>query len=879
MSALPSGTVTFLFTDVEGSTRRVIELGSAWAEVVERHDALMRDAVERHGGTAVRIEGDSVFAAFGQHSDAVAAAVAAQKALAAAEWPGGPLLVRMGLHTGLGILGGSDYIGIDVHRAARVMSSAHGGQIVLSEATAPLVERNLPPGCELVDLGKHRLKDLSDAETLFQVLVPGLRQEFPPLHTLDLVQHNLPVQVTSFVGRVREIDEARRLLASSRILTLLGPGGTGKTRLALQVAAEVSGDFPDGVFFVSLAEVADQRLIASTVLDALGVAPGAGEPGDRLQRLLASKSMLLVMDNFEHLIDGATIVSDIVRASPDSKVLVTSRIPLRISGEQEMAIDPLEVGDPDGTSDLEGLERVDAIHLFLERAAAVQPGFSLTAENAGSIAELVRRLDGLPLAIELVVPRLRLLSVDAVLERLDLSRLGGGSRDLPERHRTLWNAVAWSEESLTPAQRNLFCLMAAFAGGGALEEIEAVARRCDPDSDVLEGLAALVDTSLLRRVDRGADRFEMLVVIREYAAERLDESGRRPMVEEAHAAAYLALAEEASRHLLGKDRKRWLDTLTLDHDNLRAATTYFVREQAPDGALRIAWAMWRFWQIKGHIYEGRRLIDEVLALPGGDPRHRAKAIEASGGIAWWQGDLVRASAEYQEALAMQRDLGDAAELANALYNHGLAMAFAAGSGTELATIDASLGREELTEAEEIFRRLGDRRGMGDINWALGNVAHFGHNDPAASLERFAAATDDYAAAGSVFGEGWARFEAGNALLRLGRLDESANQLRRGLELLYGSGDESAVVLFVIVFAAIALARGDSDRAYRLAGAAWALRDRSGLDIISLPQNVIEDLDFATVEALTGEDGAAYRAGRRLSAADAVRLALGERPAG
>ena len=870
MRVLPTGVVTFLFTDVEGSTRRVIELGPVWRDVVERHDALMKTAVEDHDGTVIRIEGDSVFAAFAVPSEAVAAAVAAQQALAAASWPGGePLLVRMGLHTGHGVLGGSDYIGIDVHRAARVSSSAHGGQIVISEATAPLAESHLPPGCELLDLGKHRLKDLSEAETLFQVVVPGMRHDFPPLHTLDLVHHNLPVQVTSFVGRTREIAEARRLLATNRILTLLGPGGTGKTRLALQVAAEASGDFPDGVYFVSLAEVADHRLIASTVLDALSVAPGAVEPGERLQRLLVAKSVLLVMDNFEHLIEGATIVSDIVRSSPRSKVLVTSRIPLRVSGEQEMAIDPLEMNSSGQEVDPATLERMDAIHLFLERAAAVQPGFALTPENASTVANLVRRLDGLPLAIELVVPRLRLLSVEAVLERLDLAKLGGGSRDLPERHRTLWNAVAWSEETLTPQQRNLFCLLAVFAGGGELPEIEAVTRACDPALDVLDGLAALVESSLLRRAGSGADRFEMLVVIREYASDRLDESGRRDTIEAAHAAAYLALAEEAQRHLLGSDRKRWLEALTVDHDNLRAATAFFIRTGGTDEALRMGWALWRFWQIRGHIYEGRGQIDAILALPGGEPRWRAKAIEASGGIAWWEGNLPRANRDYAAALSLQRQLGDPAELANALYNAGLGHSF----GSQVGDGDPTMGREAMTEAEQIYRRLGDRRGLGDVNWGWGNLAYSIDNDPVVALERFTAAIDDYAAAGSVFGEGWARFEVGSALLGLDRLDEAEVALRRGLELLYGSGDESAVVLYVVVFAAVALKRGDARRAYTLAGAAWALRDRSGLDIISIPQVEMEGLTLAALEALTGEDGAAYQAGRRLSTAQAVAMAI------
>ena len=873
MNHLPTGTITFLFTDVEGSTRLVQELGERWPAVLSDHDTLIGDAVAGRRGTVVRTEGDAVFAVFPSAVDAVTAAVAAQRAIAAHPWPeDGVIRVRMGMHTGLGTLGGSDYVGIDVHRAARVAASGHGGQIVLSEATAPLVERMLPDGTELVDLGKHRLKDLSEAETLFQVSVAGIETAFPPLNTLERVTHNLPVQVTSFVGREREIAEAIRLLEGTRILTLLGPGGTGKTRLALQVAAEASDRFRDGVYFVGLAEIADPGLIPSTVLDALGVAPAGGTrpPGERLNGLLATRSVLLVLDNFEHLVEAAGVVSALARSSPASKFLVTSRIPLRVSGEQEMPISPLAVGDDLDLADHVSIAQVEAVRLFLERAAAVRPEFMITPDNAAAVAALVRRLDGLPLAIELVVPRLRLLSVEAILERLDTRTLGGGTRDLPERHRTLWSAISWSDESLEPRHRALLCRLGVFAGGARLEEIEVVVAACDPGTDVLEGLAALVESSLLRRVEGTADRFEMLTVIREYASDRLDASGGRVLVEGAHAAAYLNLAERAAPHLLGRERKRWLEVLTTDHDNLRAALTYLTDHGAVDQALRLAWALWRFWQIKGHTYEARQRIDAVLALEGGDPRLLAKAIEASGGIAWWQGDLLRAHREYGEALTLQRSGGDSAELANALYNFGLAQAFAGADSAGSNTVE---NEAAFQEAEEIYLRLGDQRGLGDVHWGMGNVAVIGKNDPEAALGFFETAVVEYGAAGSVFGEGWAYFEMGQVMLRLGRLDDAESALSKGLELMYGSGDESAVVLFVIIFAAVAAARGDLPRAHRLAGSAWALRDRSGLDIISIPEIQVEGLEREALEALTGSDAAAYREGLKLTAAQAVAYAL------
>ncbi len=426
---LPTGTVTFLFTDIEGSTRLVQALGDDWVPVLEAHNSLIDKAITGNNGVVVKTEGDSFFAVFAGAVDALEGALRAQHALMDHAWPpDGVVRARMGLHTGLGALGASDYVGLDVHRAARIADSAHGGQVVLSEPTAVLVERSLPEGVALRDLGKHRLKDLAEPETILQVIAQGLQTEFPLLRTLDAIPNNLPKLLTSFVGRDRELGEAIHLLESSRILTFTGPGGTGKTRLSLQVAAEVADDYRDGVFFVDLAPVTDIGVVASRILETLGIQASTRDetPEQRLISQLADKGLLIILDNFEQLLDGAPLVADILRASPRTKVLVTSRAPLRISGEQEMPVPPLGVNLGDGGIDPDSLMESEAIRLFTDRAMAVRPDFRLTTDNAPIVAELVGRLDGLPLAIELVATRLRVLPVDQILSRLGARMLSVG---------------------------------------------------------------------------------------------------------------------------------------------------------------------------------------------------------------------------------------------------------------------------------------------------------------------------------------------------------------------------------------------------------------------------------------------------------------------
>ena len=868
--SLPTGTVTFLFTDIEGSTRLVQALGEDWVRVLGSHDHLVRNAITGNGGTVVKTEGDSFFAAFPSAVDALNAAVAAQHALIDQEWPeNGVVRSRMGLHTGIATLGGSDYVGLDVHRAARIANAAHGGQVVLSEPTTILVERHLPSTVSLRDLGKHRLKDLSEPEAIFQVVAEGLQTEFPLLRTLDAIPNNLPRLLTSFVGRERELAEATRLLETARLLTFTGPGGTGKTRLSLQVAAEMADSFHDGVFFVELAPLTDAAVVPSRILETLGIqASTRDEPPEmRLVTQLADKGYLIVLDNFEQLLDAAPLVAEMLRASPRTKVLVTSRAPLRISGEQEMPVPPLIVAEPGAATGLDAFMETEAIRLFADRAMSVRPDFRITEENVHVVAELVRRLDGLPLAIELVASRLRLLPVEQIVDRLDARMLSSGSVDLPERQRTINGAISWSHDLLAESERRLFARFAVFGGGARLEEVEAV---CGPSEelsdDLLDALSTLVDHSLIRRVDAdGHPRLRMLHVIREYAAERLEESGEADEMHRRHAEAYARYAESVAPELLRKDRRQWLDLLEQDHDNIRLALDWAVRVSEPDLAFRISAASWRLWQARGHLHEARRRLDEILALDGGDPRHRAKAMEALGGILWWLSDLEGAGRVYRDTLDLQRELGDPREIANALYNHSLALVYGSSAPEEALVA--------LDEAESINRELGNVGGLGDVEWARGTYAAAGEEDISGAIEHMKRSIVYYREAGNEFGLGWGLHQVGDMARRMGDFEQAWDYVAQGLVLFAGHRDVSAVVLLLAVAAAIAKALGDEQRGFRLAGAFHGLRLASGTEIVAAEANRIEGYEFETLEALVGEAAIPYREGRAMNLDQAVAYAL------
>lgn len=867
---LPTGTVTFMFTDIEGSTRLVQRLGAEWKGVLEEHNSIAAAALGAHGGVIVRTEGDAVFAVFSGAADAVAAAADFQRGIDGHSWPDeGPVRVRIGIHTGAGTLGGDDYVGIDVHRAARIASAGHGGQVLLSEATATLVERLLDPGLSLRDLGKHRLKDLADREAIFQLVIPGLSDHFPFLNSLERVAHNLPLQVTSFVGRETEMREALRLLEQTRLLTMLGLGGTGKTRLALQVAAEAAEQFEGGAYFVSLASIDDPGLVPSAILSTLGVAAStrSQSPREHLIDFFSTRSALLVLDNFEQILDASDVVAELIRCSARSKVVVTSRVPLRIAGEQEMAIAPLPTNP--GRDGAEAIAEVPAVRLFMERAMAVRPDFTLDDTNAAAVLELVARLDGLPLAIELVVAQLRLLPVTAVLERLDTSSLGGGLRDAPERHRTLWNAISTSVDTLSDACGRLYGRLSIFSGGARLDEIEALCGGdTDPGANLFDGLATLVEHSLLMRRDTPHGvRFQMLQVIREHAMERLVLSGEHDEMAARHASAYADLVQAESGNLLRAERKRSLAVLDADHDNLRAAIRWATAHSEVDLAHRIVWAAWRFWQARGHIHEARNILDEVLADGSGTPALRAKALEAAGGLAWWQGRLDEAHAAYLEAEVIQRRDGEPAELANALYNLALTSAFGG--------FDVERAMPLLAEAEAIFEGLHDLEGLANVHWGRGNLWVMGLIDAEEGQAMLRRSVEEYAAAGNVFGEGWAYYELAWSGFKAGSPGEAREYLERGLRILHGTGDLSAVVMFIMVFAGLALGEGNTERAVRLAGAGYGLRDRLGIDLISIELNRIEGLTAEDLARLTGPLRDAYEQGQAMAPEAAVALALGD----
>src|SRR5215213_6903187 len=564
MRDFPSGTVTFLFTDVEGSTRRWEQNSVATRAAIERHFVLLDDAIRAHSGVRFKTVGDAVYAAFPSALDAVLTAITAQRALIAEDWDAlGPVRVRMALHTGAATPQDGDYLSPTLNRLARLLGAGAGGQILLTEATRQLIRdlSSVEAPLQFIDLGEHRLRDLSEVEHVFQLTAPGLPADFPPLKSLDRQTHNLPPQLTPFIGRDALAAEIRGRLEQPavRLLTLTGPGGTGKTRLALQVAADLIAEYADGVWFVPLAPVASATMVASTIAGALGVRESSAEPIESsLRAYLRPRRLLLVLDNFEHVVDASPLVAGLLSYCPDIPVLVTSRAPLHISGEYELPVPPLDVPATERPLRLDDALASEAVRLFVDRARAVQNRFELTEDNAETIVAISRRLDGLPLAIELAASRVRLLPPKAILARLDsrLTLLTGGGRDLPERQQTLRGAIAWSHDLLDPAQQTLFRRLAVFAGGWTVEAAESVTDfGSDGSLPVFDGLEALHDTSLIRlqeavESDPGAEpRFAMLQTIREFAAEQLVVSGEHARAKEVHTSWFLELALTAEPKL------------------------------------------------------------------------------------------------------------------------------------------------------------------------------------------------------------------------------------------------------------------------------------------------------------------------------------------
>ena len=738
--SIPAGTVTFLFTDIEGSTDLWERHGDRMRRALERHDRVLRDVIPASGGDVFKEVGDSFHAVFADAAGAVEAALAIQRSLRAETWETPePIRVRVALHCGDAEKRDEDFFGPALNRTARILAAGHGGQILLSQAVERIVQDRFPEGVALRDLGERRLKDLAQPERIFQLVASDLEADFPPLRTLDVRPHNLPAQATPLVGRERELRAVRELVlrGGTRLVTLIGPGGVGKTRIALQAAADVIDAFRDGVFFVNLTSVREPDRLAAVILEAVGVVPESGESAEAaLRKWLAEREVLLVLDNFEQIVEAAPRIGESLRAAPRLTVLVTSQAALRIQGDHEFPVGPLEI--PGESDDLDVLGANDAVTLFVERAQAKRPDFQLDDENARTIVAIVRQLDGLPLAIELAAARVQLFAPEAILRRLErrFDLLTSRARDVPDRHRTLRGAIAWSYELLDTEEKALFRRQAVFDGGFALDSAEEICSPAEDPLPVLDGLASLIDKSLLqqRPTSMGEPRFERLRTVLAFAVECLEESGEADRWRRRHAEHFAALAEQFDEVVPAhRDATSRLDRLALEVANIRAAIRWALDHGAADVAVRLSGAIPALWFRTGalSLEDGRSWLDRALAqgeaLSG---PARARALNLCGRLRQIGGDnSPEVAANFEESLELYRSLGHSKGVARALMN--------------LGNLKRRLG--ELDEAEAMFREaLGIYQEIGGT---------FGHGGALLNLGDLYAARGDREAARSFFERG------------------------------------------------------------------------------------------------------------------------------
>jgi predicted ATPase/class 3 adenylate cyclase len=757
---LPTGTVTFLFSDLERSTQLVQELGAAaFTVLLDQHHRILRSAFAAPGASERGTEGDSFLVVFPEAAVAVDAAVRAQLGLAVASWPeDASVRVRMGIHTGSATLGGDDYVGIDINRAARIASAAHGGQVLISDATRALVADRLPDGVRIQSVGSYRLKDLPGVERLWQLEIRGLAASFPPLRALDVRRAHLPPETTTFVGRQAEIDDITRLVGEHRLVTLTGPGGTGKTRLAIRTAAQVADGFPDGAVFVSVASVTTAEGIATAVTSALALPDDGTRPSqDVLLGWIREREVLLVLDNLEQIPDAGRAIDDLLTSASGLRILATSRSHLRVAGEQEFPVPPLPI--PGRNASSEALEASDAVRLFIDRARLSRPGFMPTAEDLPIIGEICGRLDGLPLAIELAAARIRLLPVGAIRDRLDrrLDTVVGGPSTVPRRQQSLREAISWSHELLDDQSSALFRRLAIFSGGWTIDAAEHLCGGT-PVSDVERSLEGLADQSLVQAsFDAGDARFMMLETIGEFAQEQLRASGEEAELRRRHWRYYRGLAEDASDRS-DPTRDARLDRLDAELDNVRAAIARAVADGDPVEALSIAAALRAFWLERNHGGEGLRILvalTEQAGVPVGPEFARATAAAAA--IGTWLGDYATA-----------RRLGE--------------LSVAGWTGTD------------------------DRWGFAD---AVGTLAFATIEvDPRKALILNTQSLNAYREIGDIAGEGQALLGRATAQFALGGLSETREALERSLVLLRQAGDHYFAIFCSIFLGRIKLLMGE-----------------------------------------------------------------------
>lgn len=856
--SLPVGDVTFLFSDIEGSTRLAREIGTErWAALLRDHDMAATAAVTSAGGAVVKLEGDGMFAVFADPRAAAAAAIELSRTvthLGPDDAP--PIRLRMGIHSGAGMVtvSGLDYVGLDVHYAARLTGAGNGGQILVSDTSARRINGAILDG-ELIDQGFHRLRDFDEPRQVHRLVVAGVADDDRPLRTADLPT-NLPEPVTTFVGREREVADVTDLLKRGRLITLTGPGGTGKTRLAIGAASSVRHRFPDGTWFVELAPVRDPRLIPTAIAGAVGVRESPDVPVlETLREHLRERQLLLVVDNLEQLLpSGADTVAGLLKNASQLRILVTSREILRIAGEQEYPVPPL------GGS--------DALELFVERARLVRPGFELTDASRPAVTAIAERLEGLPLAVELAAARIRLFPPDRILERLGRSLdLGDGARDLPERQRTLRGAIAWSVDLLSPEEQSLFRRLAVFSGGWTAEAAAAVV---DPGGslglDVMSGLESLADKSLIRiaPTDHGEPRFTRHAFVLEYAAELLDRSTERPDCERRHAEVFTAFAETAEPHLMAEDAEAWLDLIDDERHNLRAAMRWSLNVGEPAFGLRIGAAIWRFWHQRAELREGLGWLDDLLAHPGAqaDSALRVRALSAAGGLAYWSQRFDQAWTRYEAALAIAERLGDCSLIANAECELGFRY---------VVERDIAGLRQHEERALALYRELGDEDAEARARQAL-VLGTFLGGDRNAARELETANLESFRRSGS-----WYRTADSHTLLSAieylnGDAAAAQAHIREALGIVGPRGIATPTIGALGVAALVALGNGELEKGARLAGASAGLAVRAEVAnamilVLHLPDPVAvarERLGYAADALLAEGDALSYDAAIELA---------------
>lgn len=831
MAELPTGTVTFVFTDIEGSTSMLQRLGDDFLGVLEEHHRLIRDAFGE--GTEIRSEGDAFFYVFPSAPAAIRAACSAQRHIAAFDWPeGGSVLVRIGMHTGEGVLGGDDYVGIDVHRAARIVAAGHGGQILISEATRLLSATVFNEDVVLTDLGEHRLKDLHQPEHIFQVVVGGLPNDFPPIASLDVAPNNLPSQPTSFVGRARESDEVRSLLGQHRLVTLTGASGTGKTRLAIHVATAAQSEFPDGVYFVPLDSLASAELVATAIADGLGIVDESN--GSTLEAVIETartKTMLVLLDNFEHVLPASADVSALLVDAPALTVLATSQRPLRIRGEHPYQVPPMSIDE--------------ATALFVDLTDAG----GISDDQRPVVEAIVELLDRVPLAIELTAPRMNLFGLaglrDRLTERLEVPEAGLG--DAPERHRSLTNAISWSYDLLDPEHRSLLRQLSIFEGGFTLDAAEAVA---DTSTGTTEGVAELLDRSLIRnRVQRGEVRFSMLESVRRFALDELSDAGEDAAAAERHAHYFVSLTETAAPELEGAGQQVWVDRFADELDNVRAVLRLSRDTGDPDLGLRTAGSIWRFYHRRGHLVEGREWLELLLEMEDASPAARAIGLEGLAGIEYWQADYSGARDHYEELLALYEALGQQTKVADTL--------FALATTTQWLD-DLAGGRAYAEQAQVAYEAAGAPHGAARVAAGLAWNAWRSGGDLEGALELWTEARALSVAIGDESEVRQHNAAISAILLQLGRTGEAIEVAAECLDAMVEAADAPGTIM-AIDFLSAAVAGEEPEAAVSLAAAAESLRSEAGggisaesVDLEPVRSQVAGVLDPAAIDAAWDE---------------------------